>query len=87
MAGVNTFAFPNDAPSMQQNDEGKMNRWPFSPGMTLRDYFAAKVLPAVYAEAVREMNISGYPDEHWRIGIALDAYAMADAMLGARPKS
>jgi len=25
-----------------------------------------------------------FPDEHWRMGVALDSYAMADAMLEMR---
>lgn len=53
--------------------------------MTLRDYFAAKALPAIYSEAMAEYETTGlfsYPD--WRTGLALDAYEMADAMLKAR---
>jgi hypothetical protein len=55
-------------------------------GMTLRDYFAAKALPAVYSDATLEAaKGSGlFSDENWRMGIALDAYMMADAMLKAR---
>lgn len=55
------------------------------PGMTLRDYFAAKVLPSVYTEYVRQANIEGF-DEHWETGVALDAYRIADAMIAARGK-
>lgn len=47
-------------------------------GMTLRDYFAAKALAAVLP------TITEFPDENWRVGVALDAYMMADAMLAAR---
>ena len=55
-------------------------------GMSLRDYFAAKVLPNIYSTAVVEAaNGSGlFSDPDWRMGLALDAYAMADAMLKAR---
>jgi hypothetical protein len=49
-----------------------------SRGMTLRDYFAAKAMQANLT-VIRE-----FLDEHWRMGLALDAYAMADAMLKAR---
>jgi hypothetical protein len=52
-------------------------------GMTLRDYFAAKVLPAIYTDAMRDENTVASGPE-WRYGIALDAYRMADAMLKAR---
>jgi hypothetical protein len=56
-------------------------------GMTLRDYFAAAALPAIYSESVAIMEKEGFPDEAWRTGIAMDAYAMADAMLAERDKS
>ena len=51
--------------------------------MALRDYFAAKAMPACYAEYFTHANIHGF-DEGWKMGVALDAYAMADAMLEAR---
>lgn len=54
--------------------------------MPLRDYFAAKVLPSVYKEYVMGARIKGW-DENWKLGVALDAYAMADAMLKARKTS
>lgn len=54
-------------------------------GMSLRDYFAAEALPAVYAETCRESVISGWA-ENWKVGVALEAYQMADAMLAARAK-
>ena len=55
-------------------------------GMTLRDYFAAKVLGDVYAYVMSEAKEGSgiFQDPDWRHGIALDAYAMADAMLKAR---
>lgn len=55
-------------------------------GMSLRDYFAAKALPAIYTEAMRAaMEGSGlFQYDDWRVGLALDAYMMADAMLKAR---
>ena len=49
----------------------------------MRDYFAAKAMPACYAEYCAHANLQGY-DEDWKMGVALDAYAMADAMLKAR---
>lgn len=56
-------------------------------GMKLRDYFAASALPAVFNEffttlCAREISLS----EDWRLGIAHDAYEMADAMLAERSK-
>lgn len=52
-------------------------------GMTLRDYFAAKAMPAVYTEYCEDARATGF-DEGWIDGVAHDAYAMADAMLKAR---
>lgn len=59
-----------------------------SPGMSLRDHFAGLALPAVYAAAMDDAKhgsgLFSHPD--WRVGLALDAYAMADAMLIARSR-
>lgn len=49
----------------------------FSPGMTLRDYFAAKALSAIAWEALRLDHKS------WE-ATAQHAYLLADAMLRAR---
>jgi len=57
-----------------------LDREVFNAGMTLRDYFAAQAMQANLT-VIRE-----FPDEHWRMGLALDAYQMADAMLKARNK-
>jgi hypothetical protein len=54
-----------------------------SDGMTLRDYFAAKALPAIYKDATETARNDGWPDE-WRMDVAEEAYEMADAMLKAR---
>ena len=56
---------------------------PKNGGMTLRDYFAAKVMPSCYAEYCAYANAQGY-SEDWKMGVALASYAMADAMLKAR---
>lgn len=53
--------------------------WQFG-GLTMRDYFAAKAMQVELAQ------IKEFPDENWRHGLALDAYAMADAMLNVRGK-
>lgn len=58
----------------------------FAPGyagMSLRDYFAAMVLPVLCADYCASAQKVGF-DERWQMGVALDAYAMADAMLAAR---
>ena len=55
-------------------------------GMTLRDYFAAKAMPAIYRDMWDDVRAGRYdsvfPD--WRYGVAMDAYKMADEMLKAR---
>ena len=56
-------------------------------GVTMRDYFAAEALPECLAQTCAEIKKVGYCPEDWRYCVALDAYAMADAMLKARNKS
>ena len=60
----------------------RRSNW-MAPGMTLRDYFAAKAMPAVYTDCIRRAADEGWV-EGWRDGIAQDAYMLADAMLKAR---
>ena len=52
-------------------------------GMTLRDYFAAKALPAIYTDTCERARVDGWPED-WRDEVAAEAYEMADAMLKAR---
>jgi hypothetical protein len=61
-------AFPVD-----ERFEG-FDGWHTEPGMTLRDYFAAKAMASVIARG----------DDTNRPGMAEWSYAMADAMLKAR---
>jgi hypothetical protein len=49
----------------------------------VRDEFAIAALPSVYANTVRICEETGWPED-WRLGVAMDAYAMADAMIKAR---
>lgn len=55
-------------------------------GVTLRDYFAAKAMPAVYRDLWDDVRAgrNGCVPEGWRMGVAIDAYKMADAMVSAR---
>ena len=48
--------------------------------LDMRDYFAAQAIGPLLQQ------IEAYPDENWRLGLAIDAYAMADAMLAARER-
>jgi len=52
-------------------------------GMTLRDYFAAKALPAIYKDTCECARVDGWPDG-WRDEVAAEAYELADAMIKAR---
>ena len=71
-------AFPFVEPSNECN---------VATGMTLRDYFAAQVLPAIYEEHFNGIRNKEYQlDPDWKLGLALDAYEMADAMMEARKK-
>jgi predicted lipoprotein len=74
LAAVGKDVVKDGGPAFPLEYDG-YNRDKFSnPGMTLRDWFAGKVLPQAYAE-----SRSGSFD-----AIARDAYAMADAMVKAR---
>lgn len=69
-------------PAFPNVPEGAGSRWAdWDMGMTLRDFFAAKAMQTTLS------SITEFPDETWRIGVALDAYLMADAMLIARGES
>jgi hypothetical protein len=54
--------------------------------MTLRDYFAAKAMPATMAEFDDGWKEHAYQQETFLQWAAERAYAMADAMLRAREK-
>ena len=71
-------AFPLEMVYTQENE--KFN------GMTLRDYFAAKVLVNSYKEYAANVhaNKKGVWDTGWRVLVAKDAYELADAMMKAR---
>jgi len=55
-------------------------------GMTLRDYFAAKAMPATMTEFEDGWKQHAYESETFLQWAAERAYAMADAMLKAREK-
>jgi hypothetical protein len=56
---------------------------PTSPGMTLRDYFAAKAMSAIVCGSV---NQGGADKPEDAAPLAAAAYFMADAMLKERAK-
>jgi hypothetical protein len=49
--------------------------------LDMRDYFAAQAIGPLLQQ------IEPYTHENWRLGIAADAYAIADAMLAARERA
>jgi hypothetical protein len=51
---------------------------PYNPGMTLRDYFAAKAMQEFLDE------VGSQSDQVWFDQIAKNAYRMADTMMKAR---
>ncbi|MBT0363626.1 hypothetical protein [Morganella morganii] len=57
--------------------------WSIDPGMTLRDYFAAKAMQGIITTAAAPIltSLAGLDDD-----IAKTAYELADAMLRAREK-
>lgn len=66
--------------------KGLGDAWILNGGMTMRDYFAAKAMPALYRDFWDDFRsgVNRCVPEDWKMGIAIDAYAMADAMLKAR---
>jgi hypothetical protein len=58
---------------------------PYNPGMTLRDYFAAKAMPLAMNRLRenynKELSDDWRWDEDYKEFIAAHSYAMADAML------
>lgn len=53
--------------------------------MTLRDYFAGQIISAVYKEYIAGVRNREHPcQEGWYVGVSIDAYRFADAMLKAR---
>lgn len=74
MSNFNPQAFPCE---QGHTPEGLRNPT-YEPGMTLRDYFAAKTLPALIDRAYKRSEVLEVDY------IAEDAYRLADAMLEAR---
>ena len=74
-------AFPqqNDMPAFPQQTDLKLSY----TGMTLRDYFAAKALPAMITSFL-DKDLDMTDPYGWMEGLAMDAYSMADAMMKQR---
>jgi hypothetical protein len=91
--GGPAFPVPQDQPMPGHSDGGWASNFVGHPGqgMTLRDYFAAKALPAIIADCTagdgfsttEEFGTDHGPENQYQT-VAQDAYAIADAMLAAR---
>lgn len=58
---------------------------PYNPGMTLRDYFAAKSMQAFLTNDAIANSVN--TSSEWLMKTAITSYEMADAMLAAREKT
>lgn len=57
------------------------------PGMTLRDYFAAQVLPVIYKQTADDYDDGKINEKDAAPrGMAYEAYKIADAMLAERER-
>lgn len=71
-------AFPVSTSNETDGHQDGPNTWQF-PGMTLRDFFAAKVMQAAASTMLSDQTITYSPQD-----AAREAYKFADAMLSAR---
>ena len=74
-------AFPDQGQILLPNGQWS-DSW--SPGMTLRDWFAGKALVGMMASDPPNWNDSGGLKKSEVRAVAQEAYQMADAMLAAR---
>lgn len=63
-------------------DPQTCKQWVPYNGMSLRDYLAARALPALIADYCREAREVGW-QPNWHDGVAIDSYKIADAMIRA----
>jgi hypothetical protein len=80
----------NDSPAFPTGTweyDGNGNVLPYQePGMTLRDYFAAKALQGCLAYSHVNPQCGNYQENCTEDGVAVAAYRYADAMMKARVK-
>ena len=75
---------PAAFPTVETAPNGSVS---IEPGMSLRDYFAAQILPVIYrqtAEDWDEGKING--EDTSQENMAKEAYQLADAMLAERKR-
>lgn len=67
-------------PAFPTNESNYSANWA-CPGMTLRDYFAAKALQGLLADLPKMLY-----GANWKADVAGTSYEIADAMMEARKK-
>jgi hypothetical protein len=70
-------------PTTGETDAFGENLYAFTPGMTLRDWFAGQALNGMLSHQRRYVPRSG-ASVNWHEAIAEEAYEIADAMLAKR---
>ena len=73
-------AFPVSTRDPVEGHPGPENTWQF-PGMTLRDYFAAKAISGFLAHPAQDE--APLRESNFRM-LAVESYRLADAMIEAR---
>ncbi len=73
-------------PAFPSEGEGFGNRNHWTPGMTLRDWFAGQALVGMLAYSHVNPQRGNYHENCLVEGVAEDAYRYADAMLAEREK-
>lgn len=77
----------NNQPAFPIVEPGPEGVASVEPGMTLRDYFAAQVLPTIYKQTADDYDEGKInAKEAGPKGMAYEAYKIADAMLAERER-
>lgn len=80
-----TTPINDGGPAFSRSSQGSAGDLDMHPGMTLRDYFAAKAMQGMGASEHWSQNFDdNESNTHWRLAVAKAAYLMSDAMLAAR---
>lgn len=81
MENINAPAFPVSSSSINGHQNG-VNTYQFT-GITIRDYFAAKIVASLLQQLSTGVNVGvNYPNNNKNFALA--AYALADAMMETR---
>ena len=80
MENINAPAFPVSSSSINGHQNG-VNTYQFT-GITIRDYFAAKIVASLLQTASGAHVGVSYPEQNKNFALA--AYALVDAMMEAR---